>query len=52
MTIYLLNECNSEYTYEDRSLFVCPECAHEWSLNSETENSENQKQLQTQMEMF
>ena len=24
-------KCNSEYTYEDGSLFVCPECAHEWS---------------------
>lgn len=24
-------QCNSEYTYEDRGLFVCPECAHEWS---------------------
>ena len=24
-------ECNSEYTYEDRELYVCPECAHEWS---------------------
>lgn len=24
-------ECGSEYVYEDRSLFVCPECAHEWS---------------------
>ena len=23
--------CNSEYTYEDGSLYVCPECAHEWS---------------------
>jgi protein PhnA len=23
-------ECKSEYTYEDRSLFVCPECGHEW----------------------
>lgn len=22
--------CGSEYTYEDRSLFVCPECAYEW----------------------
>ena len=29
-------KCNSEYTYEDGSLFVCPECAHEWSLESET----------------
>ena len=23
-------ECNSEYTYEDGHLIVCPECAHEW----------------------
>ena len=24
-------QCNSAYTYEDRGLFVCPECAHEWT---------------------
>lgn len=24
-------ECSSTYTYEDRNLFVCPECGHEWS---------------------
>ncbi len=23
-------KCNYEYTYEDRGLLVCPECAHEW----------------------
>lgn len=23
--------CGSSYTYEDRSLFVCPECGNEWS---------------------
>lgn len=23
--------CNSEYVYEDGTLIVCPECAHEWS---------------------
>lgn len=23
-------KCGCEYTYEDRDLFVCPECAHEW----------------------
>lgn len=28
-------KCNSEYTYEDGSLFVCPECAYEWSQNAE-----------------
>jgi protein PhnA len=24
-------KCNSEYTYQDGVLYVCPECAHEWS---------------------
>ncbi len=24
--------CKSMYTYEDRDLLVCPECAHEWSI--------------------
>lgn len=23
--------CGSAYTYEDGNLFVCPECAHEWT---------------------
>ncbi len=23
-------KCNSEFTYEDGNLYVCPECAHEW----------------------
>lgn len=26
-------KCNSEYTYEDGNLLVCPECGHEWSAN-------------------
>lgn len=26
-------QCNSTYTYHDGSLFVCPECSHEWSGN-------------------
>ena len=24
--------CSSEYTYEDGEMYVCPECAHEWSV--------------------
>lgn len=24
-------KCNSEYTYEDGPLLICPECGHEWS---------------------
>jgi protein PhnA len=33
-------KCNSEYAYEDGSLFVCPECAHEWSIEVKSEVSE------------
>lgn len=36
-------KCNSEYTYENGSLFVCPECGHEWTLESEAENNEDKK---------
>ncbi|MFB8376313.1 zinc ribbon domain-containing protein YjdM [Paenibacillus taichungensis] len=36
-------KCNSEYTYEDGNLLVCPECAHEWALASEEENAEDTK---------
>jgi len=28
-------KCNSEYTYKDNELFICPECAHEWSVKEE-----------------
>ncbi len=24
-------QCSSEYVYQDGNLWVCPECAHEWS---------------------
>jgi len=27
-------KCDSQYTYEDGNLLVCPECAHEWSLTA------------------
>lgn len=26
--------CTSVYTYEDQSLYICPECAHEWRPDS------------------
>jgi len=26
--------CGSEYTYEDRNMYVCPECAHEWTTDT------------------
>ena len=36
-------KCNSEYTYEDGNLLVCPECSHEWNSELKTENSKNEK---------
>ena len=33
-------KCNSEYTYEDGVLLICPECGYEWSLEGESEESE------------
>lgn len=36
-------KCNSEYTYEDGNMFVCPECAHEWSQQVNSENNEEQQ---------
>ena len=28
-------KCNSSYTYQDGTLYICPECAHEWSNSVE-----------------
>ena len=36
-------KCYSGYTYEDGNGIVCPECGHEWTLESETESSEHKK---------
>ena len=27
-------QCNSQYTYEDNGMYICPECAHEWSATA------------------
>ena len=35
-------KCNSEYTYEDGSLLICPECAYEWTLNTDNESKEDE----------
>ncbi len=28
-------KCNSEFTYKDGLVFVCPECSHEWTSEGE-----------------
>jgi protein PhnA len=30
-------ECGSAYTYQDGTLYVCPECAHEWAKDAAAE---------------
>ena len=36
-------KCNSQYTYEDGNLLICPECAYEWTVGLESENNEDAK---------
>lgn len=32
--------CTSEYPYGDGSMYVCPECAHEWPIDAVAETDE------------
>jgi len=36
-------KCNSEYTYEDSGMYICPECAHEWSAQASDSADEGKK---------
>ena len=36
-------KCNSELTYEDGSLYICPECAHEWSQHAPSAAAEERR---------
>ncbi len=29
-------QCHSEYPYEDRGLWVCPQCGHEWPIETQS----------------
>ncbi len=35
-------QCSSEYSYEDGSNYVCPECAHEWPKVAPVDTDEQQ----------
>ncbi len=37
-------KCNSQYTYEDGALLVCPECANEWSPDTALKSEQEAKQ--------
>lgn len=36
-------QCQSSLTYEDADLYICPECAHEWSKAENAESTEISK---------
>ncbi|PCI64202.1 MAG: alkylphosphonate utilization protein [Kordiimonadales bacterium] len=38
-------KCQSPYTYEDGSLFVCPECAHEWAPGAPAADEADEAQI-------
>jgi len=33
-------KCGSEFSYEDRGLYICPECGHEWAREAAVESAE------------
>lgn len=35
-------KCNSEYTYEDGELLICPECAYEWSIHEKAKEESDE----------
>ncbi|MFA5495278.1 MAG: zinc ribbon domain-containing protein YjdM [Porticoccaceae bacterium] len=35
--------CDSAFTYQDGALYVCPECAHEWSMDAAADGGEAEK---------
>lgn len=36
-TVPVCPNCQSEYAYKDRALFICPECNYEWNPADEKE---------------
>ena len=33
-------KCGSEYTYNDGTMNICPECAHEWSADADQDGDD------------
>jgi len=36
-------KCGSEYTYQDGNMFVCPECANEWSADAQDDTTGDER---------
>ena len=39
-TLPICPVCDSIYTYNDRDLFICPECGHEWRVDASAQEEE------------
>ncbi len=35
-------KCSSEYSYENGSMYICPECAYEWFKDAVSESADQQ----------
>jgi len=38
-------QCGSNFTYEDGAMYICPECAHEWSTTAAETRAEDDKRV-------
>ena len=36
-------QCGSEFTYQDGSMYICPECSHEWSADAQAANNDDDR---------
>ncbi|MDP3877237.1 MAG: zinc ribbon domain-containing protein YjdM [Methylobacter sp.] len=36
-------KCGSEYTYNDGTQYICPECAHEWPQDAQSETGDDNR---------
>lgn len=36
-------KCGSEYIYQDGSMYICPECSHEWSADAQASGSDDDR---------
>ena len=44
-TLPVCPRCKSQLTYEDAQMYVCPECAHEWTKDTVVESVEPEAQV-------
>jgi len=38
-------KCDSEYTYQDGAILICPECSYEWSAEAATDKGEKSDEI-------